>query len=367
MTTISLNHVCRYFGSTTAVDDVSLTIPSGSLFFLLGPSGCGKTTLLRLISGLDSPTSGEIWFDSREVSQIPVEDRNVGIVFQQYALWPHMSVLENIRFGLTQRRMDRGEIASRIDHALTLTHLVPLAHRMPSELSGGQQQRVALARALALKPAVLLFDEPLSNLDPHLRHDIREQLLTLHHTLPTTMIYVTHDIEEALSMADEIALLNQGRVEQSGVPRALFHRPRNEFVARFMGEASIIEGTVIRHEQKWAVLLEDTQNGAPLIILPDETGSTHRLSAKAPGRFVLRPHYFSFPSASEYRISGCIEAITFTGPVTHIVIRCTPSQTITVAIPSCRTTLLQPGMTIEVSYQPADIAEIIENSGRLGG
>jgi ABC-type Fe3+/spermidine/putrescine transport system ATPase subunit len=178
------------------------------------------------------------------------------------------------------------------------------------------------------------------------------------------MVYVTHDIEEALSMADEIALLNRGRVEQSGEPRALFHRPRNEFVARFMGEASIIEGTVTRHEQHWGVLLEGAENGSPLIILPDEIESTHQLSARARGRFVLRPHYLSFPSASEYRISGCIEGIAFTGPVTHVVIRCTPSQTITVAIPSCRTTLLQPGMTIEVSYQPADIAEIIENSGR---
>lgn len=348
MTTISLNNVSRLFGDTTAVDSVSLTIPSGRLFFLLGPSGCGKTTLLRLISGLDTPTSGEIWFDSVEVSRTPVEDRNVGIVFQQYALWPHMTVAENIRFGLRQRRMEKAAIRERLDEVLSLTQLTPLAERLPSELSGGQQQRVALARALALKPAVLLFDEPLSNLDPHLRQDIREQLLDLHHVLPTTMIYITHDTEEALSMADEVAILNRGSVIQSGTPHLLYHHPRNEFVARFLGESNFIEGTITRTAQGLSCLL----GTSPLIIPPGLADEGELV------RLVIRPSYLTLPAEGDYRITGTIEKLVFTGPVTRLSIRCAPDRVIGATVPSYRSGSFRIGDTIEVGYDPATIARI---------
>lgn len=303
---------------------------------------------MRLISGLDTPTRGEIWFDSVEVSRIPVEQRNVGIVFQQYALWPHMTVTENIRFGLLQRRMDKAAIRERLDEVLTLTQLTPLAERFPSELSGGQQQRVALARALALKPAVLLFDEPLSNLDPHLRHDIREQLIELHRVLPTTMIYITHDTEEALSMADELAILNRGKVIQSGSPHALYHQPRDEFVARFLGESTIIEETVIRTERGLGCLLGTN----PLILPPERAHEGERV------RLVLRPSYLTIPAEGDYRISGTIERMVFTGPVTRVTIRCSPERVIGATVPSYRCESLRVGDTIEVGYDPATIAQL---------
>lgn len=348
MTTIILNKVSRLFGDTTAVDSVSLTIPSGQLFFLLGPSGCGKTTLLRLISGLDTPSSGEIWFDNREVSRVPVENRNVGIVFQQYALWPHMSVIENIRFGLVQRRMDKAAIRDRLEEVLTLTQLTPLAERLPSELSGGQQQRVALARALALKPAVLLFDEPLSNLDPHLRHDIREQLIELHHALPTTMIYITHDTEEALSMADEIAILNRGRVIQSGKPYSLYHHPHNEFVARFLGESTIIDGTITRTDRGLGCLIGSTH----LMVPTELAGEGEKV------RLVIRPSYLTIPAEGDYHISGTIEKMVFAGPVTRLSIRCSIGLVIAATVPSHRCGTFQVGGTIAIGYDPATIARI---------
>ena len=244
-TRITIEHLTKIFGSgasaATAVDDLSLTIEPGELFFLLGPSGCGKTTLLRMIAGFIDPTAGTIAFDSKDVTHAPPNKRNTGMVFQSYALWPHMSVAQNVAFGLNVRKVPNPEKDQRVIDALAAVQMEPYANRKPNQLSGGQQQRVALARALVIKPSVLLLDEPLSNLDAKLRNDLRLQIRRVCKDSGITTVYVTHDQKEALSMADRVALLREGRVMQIGTPRELYRAPRTRFVAEFLGETNLIE------------------------------------------------------------------------------------------------------------------------------
>ena len=244
MTSVRLDHASKMFGDTVGVAETDLTVNAGELFFLLGPSGCGKSTLLRLIAGLHAPTTGRIYFGDRDVTGLPTDKRNAVMVFQSYALWPHMTVGENVRFGLSVRNVPRAEQDRRVAEVLTLVRMAELANRKPNELSGGQQQRVALARAIAVRPACLLLDEPLSNLDAKLRHEMRTEIRRICKTENVTTIYVTHDQKEALSIADRIAVMNAGRVVQVGKPADLYHRPADGFVAGFIGETNLIEGHV---------------------------------------------------------------------------------------------------------------------------
>jgi iron(III) transport system ATP-binding protein len=244
MTSVRLDHLTKAFGSTRAVDDISLTIEAGELFFLLGPSGCGKSTLLRLIAGLLEPTAGRIYFNERDVTPLGTDKRNAVMCFQSYALWPHMTVAENVRFGLEVRHVARAEQATRVTEAIRQVQLEAYAQRKPNELSGGQQQRVALARALVVHPDCLLLDEPLSNLDARLRLDMRTEIRRICRGAGLTAIYVTHDQKEALSIADRMAVLNKGRVEEVGRPQDLYVRPGSLFVANFMGETNLLPGTV---------------------------------------------------------------------------------------------------------------------------
>ena len=245
MTSIRLEHLRKQFGQTVALDDINLQIAAGELFFLLGPSGCGKTTLLRIIAGLLQPTSGRILFNDRDVTQLGTEKRNAVMCFQSYALWPHMSVRENIRFGLRVRKIPGDQQRKQIDSVLGLVQMQQYEDRRPNELSGGQQQRVALARALAVNPACLLLDEPLSNLDAKLRLEMRSEIRRICKSSGYTTIYVTHDQKEALSVADRIAVLKDGRLVQVGTPADLYHRPANSFVADFIGQTNLIGGTVV--------------------------------------------------------------------------------------------------------------------------
>ena len=244
MTAILVDKVTKRFGSTVAVDQVSLQVKPGQLFFLLGPSGCGKTTILRILAGFLEPDQGRVFFDDQPMNGVAPRHRNAGMVFQNYALWPHRTVARNIAYGLEVRRMSRQEIARRVTQALKLVRLEGLADRRPSQLSGGQQQRVALARALVIEPRVLLLDEPLSNLDAQLRLEMREEIRRIHDETALTMVYVTHDQKEAMSLADQVALLRNGKVVQVGTPAELYSRPRCRFVATFLGDTNIIEGTV---------------------------------------------------------------------------------------------------------------------------
>jgi iron(III) transport system ATP-binding protein len=241
---IKLKGLVKRFGTLEAVSRISLEIEDGELFTLLGPSGCGKTTLLRLIGGFHKPDVGEIFFGKKEVSPVPPYGRNIGMVFQNYALWPHMTIFDNIAYGLKLRKFPRGEISAKVLHALQLVNLSGLEKRYPGQLSGGQQQRVALARALVLNPDVLLLDEPLSNLDAKIRVQVRTEIRKLQKDLGITTIYVTHDQEEALTLSDRIAVIDHGKLQQVGSPRDLYARPESLFVADFIGINNLIAGEV---------------------------------------------------------------------------------------------------------------------------
>ena len=241
---IQLNDVVKRFGALEAVSHVSLDIRDGELFTLLGPSGCGKTTILRLIGGFHRPDQGQIHFGEREVSAIPPYQRNIGMVFQNYALWPHMTIFDNVAYGLKIKKTAKAEIPPRVNRVLAMVNLTGLEKRYPGQLSGGQQQRVALARALVLNPDVLLLDEPLSNLDAKIRQQVRAEIRKLQKELAITSIYVTHDQEEALTISDRIAVVNHGKLQQLGTPRDLYERPESPFVADFIGVNNLIAGEV---------------------------------------------------------------------------------------------------------------------------
>ncbi|MCQ0970069.1 ATP-binding cassette domain-containing protein [Paracoccus sp. TK19116] len=235
MGAITLENIVKSFGAVEVIRDVSLDIPEGELVVFVGPSGCGKSTLLRLISGLDQPTSGHILIDGKDVTRVSAADRGLAMVFQSYALYPHMSVRQNMAFGLENTRMPKAEIASRIEEAARMLEIGPLLDRRPGQLSGGQRQRVAIGRAIVREPTAFLLDEPLSNLDAELRGTMRAELAALHGRLGKTMIYVTHDQIEAMTMADRIVVLRAGVVEQVDTPLNLFNKPANRFVAGFIG------------------------------------------------------------------------------------------------------------------------------------
>lgn len=254
---VELIHIVKQFGSLRAVDDISLTVAEGEFFTLLGPSGCGKTTLLRTIAGFYHPDGGEIRFGERLVNDIPAHRREIGMVFQNYALFPHLSVFDNIAYGLKARKVPKAEIAERIGRIIRSVQLEGLEDRAPSKLSGGQQQRVALARALVISPQILLMDEPLSNLDAKLRTSMREEIRRIQKELGITTIYVTHDQEEAMAVSDRIAILNRGRVEQVGAPREIYYRPESRFAAEFMGSSNIIEMNVTGYEEARARILAE--------------------------------------------------------------------------------------------------------------
>jgi ABC-type Fe3+/spermidine/putrescine transport system ATPase subunit len=238
---VTLRHLGKAFeAGRPVVDDVSFEIAEGEIFGLVGPSGCGKTTLLRMLAGFIRPDAGDILFGERRVNDLPPQERHAAMVFQQYAIWPHLTVFDNIAYGPRARGLDRPATEERVRRALDLTRLVDLAARKPAQLSGGQQQRVALARALAVEPDVILFDEPLSSLDARLRLELRDELHRIQHAARLTCLYVTHDQEEALSLSDRLGVMNEGRLEQVGRPEEIYRRPLNEFVARFMGEINLL-------------------------------------------------------------------------------------------------------------------------------
>ena len=243
---IEVRSLSKRFGDFVALDDVSVTVPDGSLTALLGPSGGGKSTLLRVIAGLESPDEGEVFIDGQQMVGVPPQERGVGLVFQHYAAFKHMTVRDNVGFGLKIRKRSKTEIRTRVDELLALVHLGGFADRYPAQLSGGQRQRMALARALAVDPSVLLLDEPFGALDARVRQELREWLRRLHEEVHVTTIFVTHDQEEAMEIADQIVLMNHGRVEQVGGPRELYEEPANEFVMSFVGPVNRFGESFVR-------------------------------------------------------------------------------------------------------------------------
>lgn len=251
-TAVTFDGVTKAFGSVVAVDNISFTIEAGTLVTLLGPSGCGKTTTLRLIAGLEMVTGGRVLIGETDVTRTPATERDVSMVFQSYALFPHMTVLENVAYGLHVSGLAKAEAQARAEDGLDLVGLKGYGARLPSELSGGQQQRVAVARALVLEPQVLLFDEPLSNLDAKLRRRVREEIRELQQNLGTTSVYVTHDQEEALAVSDRIIVMKNAAIAQQGTPRELYEEPANTFVATFIGDANLVNVEIIEVHGEWA-------------------------------------------------------------------------------------------------------------------
>jgi len=269
MVKVRLEDVTKTFGEVVAVDQMNLQMNDGEFFTLLGPSGCGKTTALRIVAGFYKPDCGTVYFDSEVVNDVPPFKRNTGMVFQTYALWPHMNIFENVAYGLTIRKVPKNEIRKRVAEALQLVGLEGLERRLPSELSGGQQQRVALARALVIEPKVLLLDEPLSNLDAKLRVQTRVEITRLQKKLGITTIYVTHDQEEALCISDSIAVMNKGQVQQVGSPRVIYEKPENQFVADFIGVANFLKGILVKLDKESKMAIVETEGGTRFEVMQD--------------------------------------------------------------------------------------------------
>ena len=314
MTRIKLNSVSKYFGNVVAVDDVNLDIEKSEFFTILGPSGCGKTTTLRIIAGFEVPDKGRVFFDNEDVTFLKPYKRQTAMVFQNYALWPHMTVFENVAYGLRIRKKELKltdeEIEKRVKWALELVKLVGFENRYPLQLSGGQQQRVALARALVVEPRVLLLDEPLSNLDAKLRVEMREELRRIQKSLGITTVYVTHDQLEAMSMSDRIAVMNKGRIVQVGPPRELYLYPKSLFVADFLGRSSIYVGELVDQRGKEArVRLEDTD------IVIKGVAITENLPRKV--AVVIRPEVIKIGASKAIEgdsvLKGVLEIAMFTG------------------------------------------------------
>jgi spermidine/putrescine transport system ATP-binding protein len=318
-TVVALDSIVKEFGDVTAVNDVSAEVRDGEFFSIVGPSGCGKTTTLRMVAGFEQPTSGHIYLKDEDVSQVPAYERDIGMVFQGYALFPHKTVGENVAFGLKMQNVPKKKREERVAEILSLVNLPGTEERNPGELSGGQQQRVALARALVVEPSVLLLDEPLSNLDRKLREEMRFELKRIQDELGITTIYVTHDQKEAMSMSDRILVLNGGQTEQIGEPYDIYHNPINQFVADFIGDINAIPGTITsKTDAEYVIDLADSH---PSIRLPHST-ARRDLSVEMAVNVNVRPEDSTLDADPDDGISldGEIKAINFLGKSANVLV-----------------------------------------------
>jgi len=343
MAGVELRKLRKTYGDLVAVDDVSLDIRDGELVALLGPSGCGKTTTLRAIAGFVQPTSGSVHFGERDVTALPVHKRNVGMVFQGYALFPHLNVSDNVRFGLRVRGWEKSRVGERVRKMLQWVQLEKLAHRRPRELSGGQQQRVALARAMAIEPDVLLLDEPFSALDAKLRQQMRTEIRQLQREAGITSVFVTHDQEEAMAIADRIGVMSHGKLEQLGSAEDLYQRPVSRFVAGFIGKCNFIEGRVAGGHEF------ESRDGTRLAF----TG-TH-----APGNAALcvRPEHLVLGPASAAqgnRIPVTLKNATYLGPATEYEVVTPAGDQLLVSASSVGAAVPREGTPLAVSWRPED-------------
>jgi putative spermidine/putrescine transport system ATP-binding protein len=353
---VVLTRVGKAYGEVLAVREFSLAIAQGELIALLGPSGCGKTTTLRMLAGFIFPTAGTIRIGAHDVTTEPPYRRSTGMVFQGYALFPHMTVAQNIAFGLEMRRVPKADIATRVEGALRRVRLSGYEERYPKQLSGGQQQRVALARALVVNPEVLLLDEPLSNLDAKLRHQVRLEIRQLQRELGLTTVFVTHDQEEALTVADRLVVMNQGAIAQVGAPRELYDAPRSAFVADFIGKSNFFDGVIAGPG------LFRTRSGAEIRFTGASPSSSPVLAVRPERIQILRendraPHANTLP--------GRAKVVTFLGPTTESIIELASGETVAVHAP---TALLdggaaRPGEPVQVTWS-ADASLLLDGTDR---
>ncbi len=318
MSSVRFEEVVKKYGDLTALESLNFDIGAGEFMTLLGPSGCGKTTTLRLIAGFITPTNGQIFLGDMEITHLAPQDRNVGMVFQDYSLFPHMTIAENIAFGLKERRVDKATTAARVQELLELIELPDVAERHPAQLSGGQQQRVAVARAVAYAPRVLLMDEPLGALDLKLRESMQIELRRIQQELGITAVYVTHDQSEAMNMSDRIAVMNHGVLEQVGTAEEIYDRPRTKFVAGFVGQINFLESRIVEINGDAAVVDACGTRFATHGRGPFTVGATATVAIR-PERLTLRP-----PGTEDNdgaRIDGAVEAITFAGNLVRTTVR----------------------------------------------
>ncbi len=353
---VELRNVTKRFGSFTAVTDIQLTIQAGEFLTFLGPSGCGKTTLLRMISGFETPTEGSVWLDAADVTHLPPYRRDVNQVFQSYALFPHLTVEENIGFGLRMKKVAKSELAERVREVVQLVALGGMEGRKPSQLSGGQRQRVALARAIVCRPKVLLLDEPLSALDAKLRQAMQVELKRLQKKLGITFVFVTHDQEEALTMSDRIAVVNKGRIEQLGDSADIYHSPQTTFVANFIGQANILEARVVADEGRFTRLrlTPDVE-----VLVPSDSrlaGITDLLVSIRPEKI----HLQKTKPAGDNVFEAEVDEELFKGALDELSLRTTGGLALTaiVANESATQEIFHKGEKVWCSLHPSDIVVV---------
>ncbi|NIO08089.1 MAG: ATP-binding cassette domain-containing protein [Deltaproteobacteria bacterium] len=360
MVDVKFDAVTKILGQVKAVNRLTLEIEPKELFFLLGPSGCGKTTALRLVAGFYTPDEGQILFNGEDKSTVPPHKRNTGMVFQNYALWPHMTVQKNVAYGLNLRKVSESEKQKRVRRALEIVRMDHYAERLPNQLSGGEQQRVALARALVIEPDVVLLDEPLSNLDAHLRTEMRAEIKQIHSEIQRTMIYVTHDQTEALSMADRVAVMRGGQVVQVGPPRTLYARPESSFVAKFIGGTNLFTGTL-------------QEAGDPMVVntpfgVLEAAHNPQNLSRGAVVYCSVRPESLQLVNSGSRakrkqapaqrkanRLEGSVESITYLGSNEQYTLRLADESRLQVVEHNPHARKAEVGDKVSVEFQAEDV------------
>jgi iron(III) transport system ATP-binding protein len=353
---ISIENAVKRFGKDTIINGLSLDIKPGEFFTLLGPSGCGKTTLLRMIIGFNSIEGGEIKVDQKVINNIPTNKRNMGMVFQNYAIFPHMTVKDNVAFGLKNRKIPASQIDAQVDEILKIVKIDHLKNRMPAKLSGGQQQRVALARAIVIHPEVLLMDEPLSNLDAKLRVEMRNAIKRIQQQIDITTVYVTHDQEEALAVSDRIAVMNGGVIQQIDTPKNIYQRPANLFVSTFIGLSNILSGIAL------------VKNGETFIQIQDYTVPMDQLSQEVKDgqniKVSIRPEEFIINQANGAGIPATVKSSVFLGITTHYFVTLANGQEIEVIQNSDIWDIIPDGSKIRLAVQPQKINIYTEDGNR---
>ncbi|MCR4805541.1 MAG: ABC transporter ATP-binding protein [Clostridia bacterium] len=350
--TIKCTDIVKRFGDNTVIPGLNLEIKESEFFTLLGPSGCGKTTLLRMVAGFNSIEGGTISFNDKVINQIAPNKRNIGMVFQNYAIFPHMSVIKNVAYGLTTRNVSKAQTERRENHVLDKLTITPLRDRMPEHMSGGQQQRIALARAMVIEPDVLLMDEPLSNLDAKLRLEMREVIRDLQKSVGITTIYVTHDQEEAMAVSDRIAVMKDGVIQQIGTPRSIYHRPMNIFVANFIGSTNIISAVAGGR----TVTVDGYRAEIPALASPLPEGTAVKLS--------VRPEELLLAGPDVPGIKGTVKSSTFLGNMTHYLVMLDAGDEIKIIQESSETDYLSPGDRVNLTINTDKVNVFSEDGAK---
>ena len=352
---IRIQNAVKKYGDNVVIPDLSLDIKEGEFFTLLGPSGCGKTTLLRMIAGFNSIEGGDFYFGDRRINDLDPSKRNIGMVFQNYAIFPNMTVEKNVEFGLKNRNVSKEERAVEVKKFLKLMQIEDFAERMPEKLSGGQQQRVALARALVIKPDVLLMDEPLSNLDAKLRIEMRTAIKQLQNSIGITTVYVTHDQEEAMAVSDRIAVFNHGVIQQIGTPKALYQRPANLFVANFIGHSNELEGTLKKEDGQMVVSVCDDYS-----FVLNNVKEEHCQEEELPVKLAVRPEEWIIQEETEAGIEGTIIDSIFLGLNTHYLIQLSNGKEVEAVKESEIDSILPKGKNVKLQIKSHKVNVFLE-------